>query len=87
MGKLFLIFGVLRKGRRLANVEVWKTASALTAALAVVLPDALSLACNFGVCLDLTAGQINSTAASLGGIGSGLFILWSVYATSDKVGL
>ena len=88
MTKFVTIFRVLKRGQKLAHAGTWKTASALTAAIAFVLPDALMLACDFaGLCLDLTPGQINQTAAGLGQLGAGVFVLYTIFSTSDKVGL
>lgn len=80
-------FRVLKRGQRLAHAGTWKSASALTAALAFVLPDVLALGCDLGVCLDLSTTQVNQTAAGLGQLGAGIFVLWTIFATSDKVGL
>lgn len=88
MKKLWLAISVLRKGRELSNAAVWKTASAATAAIAVVLPDTLSLVCSLsGYCLDLTPSQINETAAGFANVGVGVFLLYTIFGTSKKVGL
>lgn len=79
---------VLRRGQMLRNPGTWKTVSAATTALAVVLPDILKLSCEVtSVCLDLAPGEINSVAAGIANVGVGLFILYTIFGTSEKVGL
>lgn len=81
-------FKVLRRGQVLRHAETWKTVSAATTAVAVVLPDALKLLCGLaGVCIDLSPGEINQVATSVANVGVGLFLMYTIFGTSEKVGL
>ena len=78
---------VLRRGQILRHAGTWKTVSAATTALAVVLPDALSLTCDVtSVCLQLSNSEVNQLATGIAQLGCGLFVMWTIFGTSEKVG-
>lgn len=86
--KLLLAIRVLKRGEELRHAATWKTVGAATAALTIVLPDALNFACQVtAVCFDLTPVQMNETASAIAHTGVGLFILYTIFGTSKKVGL
>lgn len=88
MKTLWLALSVLRRGHALQNPGTWKTVSAATTAIAVVLPDTLKLLCEMsGVCIDLSPGELNQVATSIANVGVGVFILYTIFGTSEKVGV
>lgn len=80
------IIDVFRKGRSVANPELWKNLGACSAALAGVGSSALAVAAAFGYRIDLDRDALEAIAGGIAGV---LFLFnGGVHlATSDKVGL
>ena len=80
------IVDVFRKGRSVANPELWKNMGACSAALAGLGSSALAIAAVFGYRVDLDRDALEAIAGGIAGV---LFLFnGGVHlATSDKVGL
>ncbi len=80
------IIDVFRKGRSVANPELWKNVGATGSAVAGVATSALAVAAAFGYRIDLDDAAVQALAMGVAGVlylvGGGLHII-----TSDKVGL
>jgi hypothetical protein len=78
----------LRKGEILAHPERWKTAQAVSMALAAVAVPTYSALCSSAeACYGISQDQITQIATLVGGIAFAVFQIWTTLATSEKVGI
>ena len=78
----------LRKGEILAHPERWKTAQAVSMALAAVAVPAYSALCSSAeACYGISQDQVTQTATWVGGLAFVVFQIWTTIATSKKVGI
>ena len=80
------IIDVFRKGRSVAQPELWKNMGATTAALAGIASSAMAVAAAFGYRIDIDNTAVEAIAGGIAGV---LFLIQSGLhiATSEKVGL
>lgn len=80
------IVDVFRKGKSVANPELWKNLGATSAALAGLASSALAVAAAFGYRIDLDGAAVEAIAGGIAGV---LFLFnGGVHlASSEKVGL
>jgi len=78
----------LRKGEILTHPERWKTAQAVSMALAAVAVPVYSALCSSAeVCYGISQDQVTQIATWVGGIAFAVFQIWTTLATSEKVGI
>jgi hypothetical protein len=78
----------LRKGEILAHPERWKTAQAVSMALAAVAVPAYSALCSSAeACYGISQDQVTQIATWVGGLAFVVFQIWTTIATSKKVGI
>ena len=83
MEKLLAFFDVLRKGSAVADPQAWKDRTTVVTVVGALLMSISQGAKAFGY--DLGVDHDTATAIA-GGVGA-LWLVWSHFATTDKVGL